>query len=124
MKILRWLFTREERKFLPEMLTTICFAVGVSWVVCSFMLHERDLLWNSALYESQDIDFDIYETIQALHMELIDVEIQVLELELELDRFNNGEWDYELEEPNSPVELYSLPGFNIREDSAHEMHRE
>ena len=123
MKILRWLFTREERKFLPEMLTTICFAVGVSWVVCSFMLHERDLLWNSALYASQDIDFDIYETIQALHMELIDVEIQVLELELEIDGYNSKSIP-NLEEPNSPVELYSLPGFNIREDSAHEMHRE
>ena len=123
MKILRWLFTREERKFLPEMLTTICFAAGVSWVVCSFMLHERDLLWNSALYASQDIDFDIYETIQALHMELIDVEIQVLELELEMGGHNKKSMP-ELEEPNSPVELYSLPGFNIREDSAHEMHRE
>ena len=123
MKLLRWLFTREERKFLPEMLTTICFAVGVSWVVCSFMLHERDLLWNSALYASQDIDFDIYETIQALHMELIDVEIQVLELELEIDGYNSKSIP-NLEEPNSPVELYSLPGFNIREDSAHEMHRE
>mgnify|MGYP003142043252 CR=1 FL=1 len=123
MKILRWLFTREERKFLPEMLTTICFAVGVSWVVCSFMLHERDLLWNSALYASQDIDFDIYETIQALHMELIDVEIQVLELELEMGGYND-KLIPKLEEPNSPMELYSLPGFNIREDSAHEMHRE
>ena len=123
MKLLRWLFTREERKFLPEMLTTICFAAGVSWVVCSFMLHERDLLWNSALYASQDIDFDIYETIQALHMELIDVEIQVLELELEIDGYNSKSIP-NLEEPNSPVELYSLPGFNIREDSAHEMHRE
>ena len=123
MKLLRWLFTREERKFLPEMLITICFATGVSWVVCSFMLHERDLLWNSALYASQDIDFDIYETIQALHMELIDVEIQVLELELEIDGYNSKSIP-NLEEPNSPVELYSLPGFNIREDSAHEMHRE
>ena len=123
MRLLRWLFTREERKFLPEMLTTICFAAGVSWVVCSFMLHERDLLWNSALYASQDIDFDIYETIQALHMELIDVEIQVLELELEMGGHNKKSMP-ELEEPNSPVELYSLPGFNIREDSAHEMHRE
>ena len=123
MKILRWLFTREERKFLPEMLTTICFAAGVSWVVCSFMLHERDLLWNSALYASQDIDFDIYETIQALHMELIDVEIQVLELELAMDGYN-GKQILTLEEPNSPMELYSLPGFNVKEDSAHEMHRE
>ena len=123
MRLLQWLFTREERKFLPEMFTTICFAVSISWFVCSYMLHQRDFLWESALYKTQDIDFDIYENLQALHMELIDVEIQVLELELEMGGYNDKPI-LKLEEPNSPVELYSLPGFNIREDSAHEMHRE
>jgi len=62
----------------------------------------------------------MYEIIQALQMELIDVEIQLLELELEMKEYDNPN----LEEPDRPIELYSLPGFNIKEDCANEMHRE
>ena len=111
MRLLQWLFTREERKFLPEMVTTICFAVSISWFVCSYMLHQRDFLWESALYKSQDIDFDIYENLQALHMELLDTRIELLELELQIDDLQHPWQDLDLKEPSM-----ELPGLYMMED--------
>lgn len=111
MKLIKWLFTREERKFLPEMLTTILFAMGISWVVCSYMLHQRELLWDSVLYQAQEIDFDMYEVISALHIEILDTQIQLMEMEIIIDDLQHPWQDLELEEPT-----LELPGLYIMEN--------
>ena len=44
-KLYRWLFTDEERAFIPDFVGVIVLAVGISWWICSYMLHQRDMLW-------------------------------------------------------------------------------
>ena len=52
-KLSRWLFTDEERAFIPDFIGVIVLAVGISWWICSFMLHQRDMLWIDEL-EAKD----------------------------------------------------------------------
>jgi hypothetical protein len=52
-KLYRWLFTDEERAFIPDLVGVIVLAVGISWWICSFMLHQRDMLWIDEL-EAKD----------------------------------------------------------------------
>ena len=118
MKILKWLFTREERTFLPEMLTTICFAIGISWVVCSYMLNQRDLLWSDTVIQAQDVDFEMYDTIHELTMWVIDLQTELLELQMHVDKLDNP-WQFELDEP------IMLPGLSVKvEERTHEVRGE
>lgn len=118
MKILKWLFTKEERGFLPEMLTTICFTIGISWVVCSYMLDERDLEWEYTIIQAQDIDFEMYDVIHELTMWTIELQVELLELQMHVDELENP-WQFELEEP------IMLPGLSVKvEGRTHEVRGE
>ena len=118
MKILQWLFTKEERTFLPEMLSTICFSIGISWVVCSYMLNQRDLLWGDTVIQAQDVDFEMYDTIHELTMWVVDLQIELLELQMHVDELENP-WQFELDEP------IMLPGLSIKvEERTHEVRGE
>ena len=64
-KLYRWLFTDEERTFVPDWFVMICFSIGISWWVCSYMLDQRDMLWLTDIEAKRQYEWSVIDSLQA-----------------------------------------------------------
>ena len=49
-----WLFTSNEREWIPYTLMVFTCSVALSWWICCYMLNDRNLLWVDKI-EAQDL---------------------------------------------------------------------
>ena len=113
-KLYRWLFTDEERTFIPDWFVMICFSIGISWWVCSYMLDQRDMLWLEDIEAKRQYEWSVIDSLQAR----LDQVEYILKLDYPDDEPNYEyleelvvypEWCDTVNPTNKSIELPGLP---------------
>ena len=113
-KLYRWLFTDEERTFIPDWFVMICFSIGISWWVCSYMFNQRDMLWLKDIEAQRQYEWSVIDSLQAR----LDQVEYILNLDYPDDEPNYErleelvvypEWCYTVDPTNKNIVLPGLP---------------
>ena len=63
-KLYQWLFSAEERAFIPDFVGMIAISVSISWFISSYMFNDRDLLWIDKIEAQERYEWSVIDSLR------------------------------------------------------------